>query len=159
MRALVVSDTHGHFAYLSKVSQMHQINPFDEIWHLGDFFKDAQGLSKALNLPVYAVKGNCDPQVVGHETLVLDRMGYKVFLTHGHLHEVKASMMRLFYAAKEGQYDLVCFGHTHLPLDFVEDGVHLFNPGSFSKPYPGEAASFGIVSFEEGVMKTELIYV
>ena len=26
--------------------------------------------------------------------------------------------------------DVVVYGHSHIPMDLVEDGTHLFNPGS-----------------------------
>jgi putative phosphoesterase len=40
----------------------------------------------------------------------------------------------------------VVFGHTHLPVDREQDGIHLFNPGSVGIPFDGDTrAAWGLL--------------
>lgn len=157
MRVLVVSDTHGHFNGIEAIKNQHDILPFDEMWHLGDHDKDGSILSKALGIPSFSVKGNCDPLSHGHEQLILYRHGVKVLLTHGHLYGVKSSLTQLYYRALESDVNLVCFGHTHLALHCEEDQIHFFNPGSLSKPYPNDAASYGVITLDSNQIAFEIV--
>lgn len=157
MRVLVISDTHGDFSATQKLKRLHEVHPFDEVWHLGDFVKDAEFISKMLEIPSVAVKGNCDVSATGEEEITLIRAGYRIYLTHGHLYGVKSSVTRLFYKALESDYDLVCFGHTHVPFLQKEGQSTLFNPGSLSRPHLGQVSTYGIISLTPCDMVAEII--
>lgn len=159
MRVLIISDTHGDFSAVEKLKRVHETRPFDEVWHLGDFVRDAQFISKMLEIPSVAVKGNCDVNAFGEEEITLIREGYRIYLTHGHLYGVKSSVMRLFYKALESKYDLVCFGHTHVPFFQKENERVLFNPGSLSRPHLGQTSTYGVINLTPSDIVAEIIEV
>jgi len=47
---------------------------------------------------------------------------------------------------------LVVFGHSHIPFDGVEDGVHLFNPGSPTDRRRQPAGTYGVLQLADGVV-------
>ena len=66
----------------------------------------------------------------------------RVYVTHGHLYDVKQSPMKLIYRAKELGANIVCFGHTHvLGAEYIDD-IFFVNPGSLKKPRRIEEKSF-----------------
>jgi hypothetical protein len=64
------------------------------------------------------------------ETLVEKVCGVKLFMTHGHLHQVKSGLGALIRDARITGSQAVLFGHTHEPLCRYEDGLWIVNPGS-----------------------------
>ena len=158
MNILVVSDTHGYLENtLQFINQNRQT--IDEIWHLGDYYKDALTLHALSNIPVFAVMGNGDVHTKGPDALVLERMGHRVYLTHGHHYGVKSTLQRLAYKCIENNIDLVCFGHTHFALCETLNNLTLFNPGSPTRPYPGQRAKLGLIKIEPGTIETHWEYV
>lgn len=149
MKILVLSDTHGKTQHLKTLSN----HKFDELWYLGDFYKDAKALTRMLGIPVSAVKGNCDLEPHAPEELVLEREGHRILLTHGHLYGVKTSLLKLFYKGEQDRLDLICFGHTHLRVANESGGIKLFNPGSPSKPHIGDRPSIGILEIHKDSIK------
>ena len=127
MKILVCSDTHGHYAEISRILNREH---FDLAVHLGDHADDALFLSKETDTPLLWVSGNCDPFSGAPKTLTTVWEGHTVYLCHGHTHSVKASLLQLYYAALEQGATLSLFGHTHMPCDEVCDTVRLINPGA-----------------------------
>ena len=56
--------------------------------------------------------------------------GLAFYCAHGHNAQVKSGTSQLFKIAKKHNADIVLYGHTHIPVNSIENGVHLFNPGS-----------------------------
>lgn len=50
--------------------------------------------------------------------------------------------------------DVVVLGHSHIPLDEVQDGVHLLNPGSVADPRREPSPSFAVLTVEKGRWET-----
>ena len=63
--------------------------------------------------------------------------GMTIYASHGH-HD--------FPTLEEG--DVVVSGHTHVPVDYVKDGVRYINPGSVS--IPKENSWHGYMILENG---------
>ena len=58
MKILLIGDTHGK---LDKVRDIYgKLRDIDLIAHTGDHYIDGIQLGKEFNVPVIAVKGNCD---------------------------------------------------------------------------------------------------
>ena len=91
---------------------------------------------------------------------VLDLDGHRLFLTHGHKYGVKGGTGNLVYRALEKECDIVLYGHTHeredryIPFEDRDGGIHIFNPGSISRPYFGDSASCGILE----IVKSGVIF-
>jgi len=143
----VLSDTHGVMAQVDHA--LGQMGPIDALIHAGDFYTDALALQSTLTIPVYSVAGNCDFPSDGPDELTVTMQGHKILITHGHLYRVKFGLQRLFYQARETGVEAVVFGHTHMPLNVLENGILFFNPGSTIKPQPGHATGYGILNIDK----------
>ncbi len=122
--------------------------------------------------PVYAVRGNRDLVL----PLPLDREltveGVRLGLTHGHggmQHSLREKLivtavgdnsMRYLrqVRARFGAVQVVVFGHSHLPVNFVMNGVLMFSPGSlgpnFRKPH---GPAVGLLTIEDGGVRGQII--
>ncbi len=147
MRVGVLSDTHGVLEQAARA--VRQMGHIDALIHAGDFYVDALFLKSELKAPVYAVAGNCDYPSGGPEELTITLKGHKILITHGHLYRVKNGLQRLFYRALEMGVKAVIFGHTHVPLNLLENDTLFFNPGSTIRSQPGHTAGYGVLNIDE----------
>lgn len=132
MKILVLSDSHSSMHYMIKCADA--VRP-DAIIHLGDYFDDGETLCQAYpGIPFYQVPGNCDcfrcspgiPQIRIEEIF-----GVKLYITHGHRHDVKQTLSRLLQDAKGCGVQAVLYGHTHVADCRRDDsGMWILNPGS-----------------------------
>lgn len=123
----------------------------DYIIHLGDHAKDAEELSSFYpNIPLAAVRGNCDRFSDQPETRLAVYGGVKILSCHGHTYGVKSGLLRAVYAAKEAGADILLYGHTHIPYCDDADGLRILNPGAcghenfFGKP------TYGVIILGQG---------
>lgn len=129
-KLLIVSDSHGWTDELQVIKDKHGAET-DALIHCGD--SELMADDKAISGFV-TVRGNCDYEQKFPEETVVDVAGRKIFVTHGHLFNVKSSLMSLSYRAREVRADIVCFGHSHhLGVEMI-DGVIFINPGSLRLP-------------------------
>ena len=132
MLLAVFSDSHGNPERMLKA--IEHSKP-DMVLHLGDGGRDIGKIkSQFPELPLTAVRGNCDISGELPETKILNINGVKLFLTHGHLYGVKrTSAMLISEAAAQGA-NAVLFGHTHEPVNYQEQGIFVINPGTAGYP-------------------------
>ncbi|MCI7725586.1 MAG: metallophosphoesterase [Clostridiales bacterium] len=152
MTILVLSDSHSSLRFMRQCADT--IRP-DVLVHLGDYFDDAVVLKEEYpQILVYQVPGNCDryrcPPGLP-EILVENICGVRVYMTHGHRHQVKMSIGLLLKDARAAKADIVLYGHTHAAdCHREDDGLWVMNPGSCG--YYGGSAS--IIEIVDGKMKT-----
>ena len=154
MRVGVISDTHGALKEAARAVQ--QMGNIVALIHAGDFYVDALYIMSGLKIPVYAVAGNCDSPSGGPDELTITLGGHRILITHGHLHRVKYGLQVLLYKAQEVEASAVVFGHTHVPLNLLENNTLFFNPGSVNNPQPGHAAGYGILEINKQGIKGKL---
>ena len=143
MRIGVVSDTHGN-AHCFRLA-LGQMGEIDLLIHAGDHYRDTISISKEEDIKTVAVTGNCDRAVSGADEAELEIMGYRILVTHGHKYAAKYGNDRLIRKLKEGKYNLLIYGHSHIPeITHMPEGI-LFNPGSVSSPRRGSKRSYGII--------------
>ena len=141
-KVLVVSDSHGDINLLKKIVKRER--DCKTIIHLGDHFTDMEELNiNPEKKRVYTVRGNCDWAGADTEQLI-DIMGLKIFITHGHFYGVKYTYSELIARAQELEADLALFGHTHEILDAEHEGLRLYNPGTCSRRTYGDPG-YGII--------------
>ena len=151
MKILVLSDSHSALRFMR--SCVDAIKP-DAIIHLGDHYDDAQALAEEYpHIPMHAVPGNCDrfrcPPGT-HEVLCYDVGGVRLFMTHGHRHNVKLTLGPLLRDARACKASAVLYGHTHIAdCTLEEDGLWVLNPGSCG--YGGGSA--GLMEITDGKIK------
>ena len=166
-KILVFSDSHEETEYMRKAIGMN--SDADLTVHLGD---GASDLSR--NLPDNCsdshvfIEGNgeyygwigIDRRYRPQKTALIEFEGKRIFMTHGHLYEVKSGLEKLLARAYSDGADIVLFGHTHVPLiQYIPEGTDLdyvgktdrpllvFNPGSIGQGFQN---SFGLLTFRNG---------
>ena len=151
MKVCVFSDSHGCPENLVRAVEAEKPAL---CFFLGDGERDLGALRERFpDLPVYAVRGNCDLRSGLPKQLACAVGGVRIFATHGHLYDVKhdPSLFGLLRAA-EGA-DLALFGHTHTALAERREGTVIFNPGSIGR---SARPSYGVITIGEGETRTEI---
>lgn len=130
MKVLILSDSHGLTKELLDIKERHK-NDVEFMLHLGDSELSSQSEEMS---GFSVVRGNCDFDSNYPNDMMVLLNGLKVYLTHGHLYNVKMSLMNLSYRAIEVGASIVCFGHSHIAGAELIDDVLFINPGSFRLP-------------------------
>ena len=152
MRVGVFSDSHGDTQALDEL--LEKMGYVDAVCFLGDVARDADHLEQRLAAmpnrpPLYAVRGNNDYYhtcLLPWEKLI-ELGGVRIYMTHGHK---IVSDMSLVYKAMECEAQIAMFGHTHVPLCEVEQGVMLINPGSAGNYCRGGRARASVLEIDRG---------
>lgn len=144
MKVLVVSDSHGLTDELEIISNRHA-DEVDHLIHCGD---SELSSSDEVMSPYLSVKGNCDYEDLYEDEHSLDVKGHTVYITHGHLYNVKMSPMALIYRAKELGAKIAFFGHSHVAGVEYANEVLLLNPGSIRFPRGTSAKTYAICKIE-----------
>jgi uncharacterized protein len=160
LRVVVLSDTHAPRHWKSCPPRVAEhLAAADAILHAGDVCVPGVLDELARFAPVHVVAGNNDgPDVVAWgapETLELDLAGLTVGMIHdsGQKDGRGARMRRRFPAA-----DLVVYGHSHIPMDLTEAGLHIFNPGSPTDRRRQPHGTIGELDIEDGrLLATRII--
>ena len=148
MKILVLSDSHSGMSFMRL--SVEKVRP-DAVVHLGDHFDDGHALQEEFpHLRFYQVPGNCDKYrapVWAREILCLQVGGVTLYMTHGHRHFVKQTLITFLRDARAAGADAALYGHTHIADCHQEaDGLWVLNPGSCG--YFGGSA--GLMEVEDG---------
>lgn len=143
MKIAVLSDS--HYEASSLISIKKYLVDVDIILHCGDGASDIKILMNDFKGKIYAVKGNCDVSMDYPSERIIEIMGLKIFITHGHMYNVKNEYNTIFYKGKEVGADIVLFGHSHKALISEHDGLTIMNPGSVTLPYGGAEKTLGFI--------------
>jgi putative phosphoesterase len=130
MKILIISDSHGLEEELLQINKLYE-KDVQLMVHCGD--SELPYDHSALN-GFKVVKGNCDFDPMFPNQVVHEVNGLRLFATHGHLYNVKMSLMNLMYRAEEVGASIICFGHSHLAGSELIDGKVFINPGSILLP-------------------------
>ena len=147
MKILVLSDTHGDISMAKKI--WASLDDLDLVLHLGDYYEDAEKLAAYVRTRVIAVHGNMDFEGDSPLHRIIDTEYGPVLITHGHCDRVRASYDKLLYRAEEAGCKAALFGHTHVAVNEVIDGIHVVNPGSLTRPRDGAAGSYAVIETSE----------
>jgi len=147
----VVGDTHGRCDRIQK--EIKSLPGIKQLLHTGDHYQDGKALASKLRIKGHSVLGNCDRRDDGVKEMAVEIEGHRILLTHGHLQKVKHTMNNLYYKAQQGRFDIVVFGHTHVPFLEKVDGIWFINPGSPTYPRSGRP-TYGLMELLPG--KAEL---
>lgn len=159
MRIGIVSDSHGHVENCWPAVRMLESLQVEVILHCGDV-GTAEVLRQFAQWPVHFVLGNCDdPQtdwgeadqalLQGHGKFAeLELDGKKIALLH-------SDDIRKFHSTvHSGEYDLVCYGHTHVAKQENVGKTLVLNPGAL---YRANRHTIAIYDTESG--KAEIVTV
>jgi putative phosphoesterase len=145
MKVLIVSDNHGQAEVLRQIKARHK-EEVDFFIHCGD--SEMPSSSDEMK-GFYAVRGNCDFDDDYPQQLTKEFSTHRLFVTHGHLYNVKSSLLPLKYAAEEEQANIICFGHSHIAGVEMLEGKLFINPGSIELPRMTRDKTYAILVAEE----------
>lgn len=159
MKIVVVADSHAPRRWKGAPPELvAELADADLVLHAGDVCVPGVLDELAAHAPVRVVLGNNDSPEVrawgAPDEVFLEAHGVRIAM----LHDAGAKagrgrrMRRRFPDA-----DVVVFGHSHIPLDEVQDGVHLFNPGSISDPRRQPLPSYGVLEVTDAGLASRLV--
>lgn len=128
LKIAVLADTHiPKKARELPARALEIINQSDMLIHAGDILTEEFLQYLRCMITVHAVLGNNDTGINLPQKLQIEAEGVKLAVIHdsGPSKGRACRMRRLFPEA-----DAVIFGHSHMPMNFEEEGILLFNPGS-----------------------------
>lgn len=141
-KILIMSDSHGLREEIEMIKTRHQLT---SMIHCGDSELSA-------NDPVLSnmikVKGNCDFGTDFVNNQIVDIKEVPFFITHGHLYDVRTSLLPLSYRAAEVDAEIVCFGHTHVAGAEKINNQLFINPGSIRLPRNRREKSYAVLSIK-----------
>lgn len=168
MKYLIASDLHGSWAWTEKLLNKFKEEKADKLILLGDLYyhgprnplpdeyapmKVAEALN-GMKDKLIAVQGNCDAEVDQmisefkfEQSVVLEMLGKKAFISHGH----KFNPDNL----PQEDFDVMFFGHFHVPEITEKDKKLFINVGSVSLPKNGSEHSYVVVD-ETGILLKSL---
>ncbi|KRG12807.1 metallophosphoesterase [Lederbergia galactosidilytica] len=147
MKLLIVSDSHGDRSLIKTLKNSYE-NDVDALIHCGD--SELRAVDPVLK-GFHIVKGNCDLDQQFPDELLLDVQGYKIYVTHGHLFQIKSSLQNIAYRAEEFGADFVFFGHSHILGVEKIAGTLFLNPGSILLPRGGNEQTYAIIEQKEDI--------
>lgn len=142
MKIIVMSDSHGDTETVKAVSRLHA----DAIFHCGD---SERPFDDPVFSNIHRVRGNCDADPSLPKSITVTVGDKKVWVVHGHEHNVKHSLLQLYYSAQEQQADIVLFGHSHLYGAEMKEGILFVNPGSTLVPRGGNEPTYAIIEWDD----------
>ena len=153
MKICVFSDSHG---YAGNMIAAIELEDPDLCFFLGDGERDIVKVGERFpDLPIYAVRGNCDFRSNLSGSLSCAIGGVTLFATHGHMSNVKYEnrLDTLTEQARREGASVALFGHTHSQHLSESRGVTLVNPGPAGRGYyPG----YAVLTIENGICSAEL---
>lgn len=146
MRIGIVSDSHGHTEFVIPAIRMLQSLEVERVLHCGDI-----GSPEVVELfkpwPTDFVFGNCDSNqgelaqaiaaagLTCHELFgEIEIAGKRIALLHSH------ERVQFREALDSGQWDLVCYGHTHVASIDQHGPTLALNPGALYRANPHSLA-------------------
>jgi uncharacterized protein len=158
MRIGVISDTHGHLtSTLAAVRLLHSLE-VATVLHCGDIC--SHEIPKLLAAwPAHYVFGNCDHDQEEQRAAIeqaggsccglfgdLEIAGRRIALLHSH------DARRFREVCTSGEYDLVCYGHTHQAEQHRVGKSLILNPGALYRATPHSLAVVDLATMEATIV-------
>ena len=142
----VISDTHGNIANAAKAVERLKCHDIDMLIHCGDIGSPsvlAEFDFELTGWPTHFVFGNVDSdeallrhaitdagQTCHHRFADLDIAGKRIAVIHSDDYKKFREVI------ESGEFDLVCYGHTHKPESHAEGKTLVLNPGALHRANP-----------------------
>jgi uncharacterized protein len=160
VNVVVISDTHVNRLHELPSRLVDKMRKADKVIHLGDY-SSPELLNDLRSLGNFqGVIGNHDSLIARSELKVTDVIeigGKRLGLIHG-LFIPLARTKRIRALFRRCKVDIVLFGHNHLAINEIHNGVLVFNPGTVTNQFPSTYGSFGVLTLEsDGKITAEII--
>ena len=142
----IVSDTHGHVEFTRVAIRMLESCQVEAVIHCGDI-GSPEIIPLFTNWPTHFVFGNVDlPPAPMRRAIELagqtchERFGAVELAVRqiAFLHGDDGQLLR--QTVDSGQYDLVCYGHTHVAEQHQQGRTLVVNPGALFRAQPHSIA-------------------
>lgn len=143
-KILVISDTHGLVLPLKEIFEKH--TDVTAIFHCGD--SELMNFDPILK-KVHIVRGNCDYDRTLPNELFIKIGQHKIYMTHGHMHDVKVSLDKLNDRAQEMGAEIALYGHSHIAKANMMNDVLMVNPGSLAYPRNRKEKTYAIITLDK----------
>jgi uncharacterized protein len=159
MRIGVISDTHGHVANTLAAVRMLESLEVQAVLHCGDICSEE--IPRLLAAwPAHFVFGNCDHDFDSLREAI-ESQGLACYGWFGNLElaERRIALLhshdaRLFQqVCRSGDYDLVCYGHTHLAEQHHMGKTLVLNPGALYRANPHSIAIVDLAKMEASIIR------
>jgi len=157
MKLIIFSDSHGLLHYMREIVSRSRDCTF---LHLGDNVRDMETvMGEYPGSAVYQVSGNSyeDLYSGAQRERVVTVEGVRIFMAHGHRHDVRQGVSALRDAAATHAANLVLFGHTHVPYSECFGDVWVVNPGSISGIRSTVGVTYAEVVIEGGIVIPRIV--
>lgn len=145
-RVGIISDTHGHAELTRPAVRMFESLDVEVVLHCGDV-GSAEVVEQFAAWPTHFVLGNCDWHLQELEAAIrqagqtyhgqfgdLEIDGVRIALLHSH------DRRRFLHAIDSGQWQVVCYSHTHVAAVENRGETLLINPGAIYRANPHSVA-------------------
>ncbi|MDZ7697337.1 MAG: metallophosphoesterase family protein [Deltaproteobacteria bacterium] len=151
MKIGVISDTHlgGVTKELMDIFDRH-LKDKDVVIHAGDVVSP-EVIRFLSQKTFHGVQGNMDPPEVKEllpDRVTVELAGFTIGIIHGW--GAAAGLEERILPMFQG-VDVLIYGHTHRPLNEVDDGVRLFNPGTATGYSASGNHSMGILEIDDTI--------
>lgn len=147
MRIGVVSDTHGHVENALSAARMLESLQIAEVLHCGDIGSSRVPVAFS-RWPAHYVLGNVDDDGDEQLATAIAAAGGRL---HGRFGDITLAGRRIALLHSDdarrfrqvtmgGEYDLVCYGHSHLAEQHAEGNTLILNPGALYRANPHKIA-------------------
>jgi len=144
----VISDTHG----LLRPAALGALRGAEHIIHAGDVGTPEILEQLAAIAPLTAVRGNVDKGAWARklpETEAVEIAGISIYVLH--------DIAQLDLKPKAAGFDVVIYGHSHVPKQETRNGVLYFNPGSAGPRRFRLPVTVGRLVLEQGKVRAEIV--
>ena len=144
----IISDTHG----LLRPEAVEALRGSQHIIHAGDVGAPELIEKLAAIAPVTAIRGNVDKGAWAGtlpETEVVEIGGISIYVLH--------DLAQLDLKPEAAGFDVVVYGHSHVPKQETRQGVLYFNPGSAGPRRFKLPVTIGQVTINQGEVRGEII--
>jgi putative phosphoesterase len=158
MRIGVISDSHGHVENTTAAVRLLATSEVEQVLHCGDI--DTEEIPALVTpWPAHFVFGNCDRRkdelrraivAAGHTCHgrfgAIELHGRKIALIH-------SDDTQLFRQVQtSGEYDLVCYGHTHEAEYHRIERTLVLNPGALYQANPHSLAVVDLTTMQVKIL-------
>lgn len=154
----VVSDTHGHLANAQAAARLLASFNVNAVVHCGDICSSSIAEIFA-PWPATYVLGNCDEDTAElRESIEVSGGTYAgrfadLTIASRRIALIHSDDARRFrQAIRSGEYDLVCYGHTHQAEQHYEGKTLVLNPGALYRANPHSIAIVDLVEMKATIV-------
>lgn len=145
-RIAILSDTHS----LLRPEIKEILSGCEAILHAGDIMSKETAEELQAIAPTYFVRGNADKEWAENlpQDRTLELYGLRIYMVHNKK-QIADSVLR------DGNMDLILYGHSHKYEEIRKGNVLFFNPGSCGPRRFHQPITMAVMTVEDGEMQDE----